>query len=72
MTDVQRSSKASKVAVMVSTVNREHYAKRKERGRFSFREKRSKIYNLQTELSLLAVHLKQSKHFLKLLARLRS
>ena len=72
MTDVQRSSKASTEAVMVSTVNTGHYEKRKERGQLRFREERSKIYNLQTELSLLAVDLKQSKHFLKLLARLRS
>ena len=70
MTDVQRSSKASTEAVMVSTVNTGHYAEKKEKGRISLREERS--YNLQTELSFLAVDLKQSKHFLKLLARLRS
>ena len=40
---------------MVSTVNTGHYAKRKEKGQLSFREERSKIYNLQTKLSLLAV-----------------
>ena len=53
---------------MVSTVNTGHYAEKKEKGRISFREERSN--NLQTELSFLAVDLKQSKHFLKLLALL--
>ena len=72
MTDVQRSSKASTEAVMVPTVKHGALFKEKREGQLSFREERSKIYNLQTELSLLAVDLKQNKHFLKSLARLRS